>query len=352
MDKIIETIPGDTPGQDYRFTVLKFKGSDPAAQTAYLQAALHGNELPGVAALHVLIPLLEAAEREGRLKGTVTVVPYANPIGLGQHVWEDHQGRFSFTSRVNFNRDFQMLERPDASLVTDDHPGEIAEKRLKAKLLKLSVGHDLVLDLHCDDQSLSYLYVPAAVWPHMSDLATCLGSEAVLVFEGNTDGSFDSASIQPYLNAPPEVAKFEKRAVTTVEFRGISDVSPAMARVDGEGLYRFLVGRGVVADASVSPVAPYAGVAVPQDNVVMVRAPVAGVILYHAELGATVKAGDLLATIVTVPGEAGGSTDVFAEQGGFVFTRRSHRFTRLGDDLMKIASPERWAGAKEGALES
>ena len=76
MDKTIITIPGDLPGLSYSLTVLRFSGSDPAAPTAYLQAALHGNELPGVAALHVLISRLKAAEAEGvlRLKG-FTAVP-------------------------------------------------------------------------------------------------------------------------------------------------------------------------------------------------------------------------------------------------------------------------------------
>ena len=58
MDKTIVTIPGDMPGLSYSLTVLRFAGSDPQAPKAYLQAALHGNELPGVAALHILIPML------------------------------------------------------------------------------------------------------------------------------------------------------------------------------------------------------------------------------------------------------------------------------------------------------
>ena len=56
MDKTILTIPGDMPGLSYSLTVLRLSGSDPTAPKAYLQAALHANALPGVAALHVLIP--------------------------------------------------------------------------------------------------------------------------------------------------------------------------------------------------------------------------------------------------------------------------------------------------------
>ena len=88
-----------------------------AAPSAYLQAALHGGELPGVVAIHALMPKLRAAGAEGRVLGDITIVPSANPIGRAQYLFGDLQGRFHLGSRTNFNRDFPLIERPDASLL-------------------------------------------------------------------------------------------------------------------------------------------------------------------------------------------------------------------------------------------
>ncbi len=133
-------VRGDVPGTEYRFTVLRYAGTDPAAPTAYLQAALHGDELPGVAALHYLIPMIAKAEAEGRLAGSVTIVPQANPIGAGQFLFSQHQGRFAFGSRTNFNRDFPLLSSTDTSSLPDDAAPLLAEKRLKARLVKLALA--------------------------------------------------------------------------------------------------------------------------------------------------------------------------------------------------------------------
>eukprot|EP01032_Pedospumella_encystans_P005825 gene5825-6955_t len=81
MQKSEITIAGDVPGVEYRVPVLTFEGTDSGAPSVYTQAALHAEELPGTAALHFLVPMLEAAEARGDLKGSITVVPRANPIG-------------------------------------------------------------------------------------------------------------------------------------------------------------------------------------------------------------------------------------------------------------------------------
>lgn len=351
MQKSVEHIRGETPGSGYSFTVLRFSGSDPAAPAAYLQAALHGNELPGVAALHFLVPMLAAAEREGRLRGRVTVVPYANPIGSMQHAYGEHMGRFALGTRVNFNRAFPMIDRPDASLlVTDDAP-IFAEDRLKARLVALSLGHDLILDLHCDDEGEPYIYAPAPLWPGMADLAAALGSSAAIVWSETSDHAFEEAALSPYLELPADEARLDRRVVSTVEFRGRVDVSAELGGRDAAGLYRFLVGRGVIEDDTVPPPPAFTGLAVPIDHVEMMPAPAGGAILYAVKPGDVVRKGDRLATILTAPGEEGGAVDVHAPQDGRILTRRAHRLTRAGDDLLKLLGSSRSQAAKAGALE-
>jgi len=354
MKKSTIEFAGDTVGVAYRLDVLRFSGSRSDAPKAYLQAALHANELPGVAALHYLIPRLEAAEAAGRLAGDVTIVPTANPIGAAQYLFHEHAGRFSVSSRVNFNRDFP-LPGADGSipLVALDAPVP-AERRMKSLLLDLARGHDIVLDLHCDDEALSYLYVPAPLWPHMSDLAAALGSAGVIVWDETSDAAFEEAALLQIGDMRDGGVDWPSKAVSTVELRGRADVSAELGESDAGGLYRFLVARGVVDDENVAlaDAAKWSGTSEPIEHVEMMRAPAAGTLLYHVAPGDRVKTGDLLVTIIGAAGETGGAVEVRAPQDGLILTRRVHRVTRLGDDLLKLVGSRRSAAARPGTLDN
>ncbi|KQZ87053.1 peptidase M14 [Mesorhizobium sp. Root157] len=349
MEKSIERIAGDTEGVAYEFPVFRFKGSDAAAPSAYLQAALHAGELPGTVAIDALMPLLAKAESEGRIRGAITVVPWANPVGRAQYHFTEQQGRFHLATRTNFNRDFPLIDRPETALLPDEATLATVDQRLKVRLLKLSVGHDIVLDLHCDDESVAYLYVPRELWPAMQDCAAAMGVEAVLLWEGASGAAFEEASIHPHLRG--DKARLERQVVTTVEYRGVADVDGGLAKADAEGLYRLLVARGVIADPSIAAVGPFKGVVAPLENIDMMPSPKAGAILYHVKPGDRVSKGDRLATIVHAPGEPDGRVDVAAPQAGYILTRRSHRITRTGDDLLKLVGTVRSDDARSGALE-
>lgn len=350
MQKSIERIAGDSEGVCYEFPVFRFEGTDKAASSAYLQAALHAGELPGVVAIDALMPMLEKAEAERRIKGDITVVPQANPIGRAQYHFGEHQGRFHLGTRTNFNRGFPLLAAPDVELLPDTTLGT-ADQRLKTRLLQLSIGHDIVLDLHCDDEGLAYLYVHTSLWPVMADCAAAMGVDAVILWDEDTDGTFEGASITPYLNLPAEVARFDRRVATTVEYRGILDVDGALAGADAEGLYRLLVGRGVVLDQALSTSGSFTGLVAPLENIDMMPAPRAGAVLYDVKPGDRVAKGALLATIVHAPGEAGGRTQLFAPQAGIILTRRSRRIIRAGEDLLKLVGDRKSADARSGTLE-
>jgi predicted deacylase len=156
------------------------------------------------------------------------------------------------------------------------------------------MGHDIVLDLHCDDESLPYLYVPAVLWLHMADCAAAMNMDAVVLWSGDCGAAFDQASIDPYLNAAADIARFERRIVTTVEYRGQRDVDAELAQADAEGIYRILVARGIIEDASLAPLKPFAGLAAPIEHVEMVRSPCSGAILYHVKPGDRVEQGTKL----------------------------------------------------------
>lgn len=349
MQRSIERIDGDTGGVFYEFFVYRFAGKGSGAPSAYLQAALHAGELPGVVAIHALMPKLKAAEAEGRIRGDITIVPSANPIGRAQYLYGDHQGRFHLGTRVNFNRAFPKVERPDPALLPADEALATVDRRLKARLLRLSLGHQIVLDLHCDDEGVPYLYVPAVLWPAMSDCAAAFGAAAVILWNAPSDGEFEDASVHPYLGAGAE--RLARQVVTTAELRGIANVEYDYAEADAAGLYRLLVARGVIEDNAVAAPEAFVGVAAPIDHVEMVKTPRGGALLYDVEPGDRVAAGQRLATVVFAPGEADGSIEVFAPQAGYVLTRRSTRIVRANDDVLKLVGERPSVTAKSGALE-
>jgi uncharacterized protein len=351
MQKSIERVAGDSEGVSYEFPVFRFAGTDKSAPSAYLQAALHAGELPGVVAIDALMPMLNKAEAEGRIKGSLTIVPWANPIGRAQYHFGEHQGRFHLGTRTNFNRGFPLLPAPDTALLPDTTLGT-ADQQLKTRLVQLSLGHDIVLDLHCDDEGLAYLYIHTSLWPAMADCAAAMGVDGVLLWGEDADGTFEGAAIMPYQNAPANVAKFDRRVATTVEYRGMLDVDGALAASDAEGLYRLLVARGVITDTTQPAPGPYTGVAAPLENIEMMPAPRAGAVLYDVKPGDRVAKGARLATIVHTPGEAGGRTEVFAPQDGIILTRRSRRIIRAGEDLLKLVGDRKSADARSGTLEA
>src|SRR5687767_6350377 len=77
------SLPSMTPGTGRRIVYHRF-GRLGTRPKAYLQAAIHANELPGAMALHHLMPMLADADRRGRVKGEIVIVPTINPIGQSQ----------------------------------------------------------------------------------------------------------------------------------------------------------------------------------------------------------------------------------------------------------------------------
>jgi predicted deacylase len=333
-----EIVITDDVAGEWRIPVLTFTGADPTAPKAYIQAALHASELPGVAALHAFIPALRAAEQQGRLSGDVVIVPKCNPIGASQWLHGELQGRFEIASRANFNRDYPLIALGDREALLDGIEAMPAADQLKRRLLHLALGADLVLDLHCDDESQLYAYLEASFWPEALDLAESFGLEAVLLSDGGST-AFEEAVTHAWKTGDlgARAAWHEARISLTMEFRGLRDVRPDLAAKDAEGLMAFLQRRGVVSGEPVRREA-FSGPVAGLDYVQMIDAPKAGTVLFERTFGDQVKAGDRLATLVTTPGFPENDVAILAPVEGTIVTRVAARFVRRGDNLMKIAS--------------
>jgi predicted deacylase len=345
-------------------------GTPGARPKAYLQAAIHADEIPGMMVMHHLVPRLDALALAGGIMGEIVIVPVANPIGLAQNINGVPLGRHELSGAGNFNRKYPDLAEPVAERVAGRLTGDpaenvaiirgamreiLAEARpgtetdwLRVALLRLAIDADIVLDLHCDSEALLHLYVDDSHGLDAASLGADLGSRATLIAEISGGNPFDEACSAPW----PALARRFGPAhpippacfAATIELRGDADVSDALAEPDSAALIRFLKRRGVIAGDPGPLPAPLCA-ATRLDAVDVVKAATAGILAYRRGLGDQVAAGDIVADIVD---PLGGRLPVPSRTDGLLLTRRSNRFVRPGDTIAKIVGtktlPERAGG--------
>ena len=348
-------------GTERRLTVHRY-GMRGARPKAYFQGALHADEVPGLMVQHHLARLLNEAAAAGGILGEIVLVPYANPIGLAQFVNGDHMGRYDMKGGGNFNRnwpdlleplteriDGKLSREPEANvslirgilnelLASRQPEGELAA--LRHILLREAIDADLVFDLHCDDESLLYLYTLPAFWPEASDLAAELGCAAVLLADPSGGNPFDETFsslwtrlAERFPEHPVPLACFS----TTLELRGQADVSDALGARDAAALFRILQRRGLLAGdpgplpALTAQVADFTAV----DNI---KAPATGIVSYKVEPGARVREGEVIAELID-PGadtcEAARHV-VASRTEGLLLTRLLHKYVMAGSSIAKV----------------
>ncbi len=358
MDTERYPLSGATPGNTRELTVLRF-GPRGGRPRAYLQAALHADEPPGLLVMYHLRRLLAEAEAAGRLLGEVLLVPAANPIGLSQRLWGQTLGRFSLADGVNFNRGFLELATPAARLLegqlgadAGDNTARVREallavlresvalsevEQLKQRLLELAIDSDVVLDLHCDNDAVLHLYTHAGLAEEAGPLARLLGARVVLLAEVSGDEPFDEACSRPWFELRrrfPDAVIPAGCFSATVELRGETDVDHASAEADAQALLDFLQWRGLLSGAP-RPLPPAAGEATPLAGSEPLVAPISGVVVYHRQPGDTLQAGETVAEVIDpVSGEA---RLVLAGISGLLYARLAQRFVGAGQRLAKVA---------------
>ena len=368
MTKSVERIPLPAPGPGTARSLAVFRyGTAGARPKAYLHASLHADETPPMLVGHHLAALLDAAARDGRIAGEIVLVPVANPIGLDQNVAGTHAGRYELAGGGNFNRGFPDLTDAVAARVAGrlgrdeaanaravraalaaamaavEPQGPLAHMR--HALMRLAVDADIVLDLHCDAESLPHLHIATANWPAGADLAADLGSRAQLVsvdpggsaFEDTMSGHWRKLRERFGATHPIPQGCF----ASTVELRGRADVDDGLARADAEALMRFLTRRRVVRGEP-GPLPPSVGDGVPFEAVDMPRAPVTGIVAYRRGLGDPVKKGEVIADIVdpTAEDARAARTPVVTRTDGFILTRRDDKLVRPGQVIAKVVGRE------------
>ncbi|MGA2551014.1 MAG: succinylglutamate desuccinylase/aspartoacylase family protein [Burkholderiaceae bacterium] len=361
----IETHALLSPSLATRREVVSFHfGPTDSGSKAYLQASLHADELPGMLVIHQLRGLLEQAEREGRVRGEIVLVPVANPIGLSQWLLYQNMGRFELATAQNFNRGFpdflgllgEQFERElgadpalNRKLIRNRIKGELDRHKppseldsLRFVLARLACDADVVLDLHCDEESILHLYTEEPYWEQAEPLARYLGAEVILLARGQGARSFDEAMSGVWWQLPERLGS--ERAMrhpiplacfsATIEYRGQADVNPQLALEDAERLLAFLQHRGLVAGKP--PLMPQLRrEPTPLAGSEDVRAPHAGVICFCKEPGDWVEAGQMVAEVIDPLANL--STPVIATVAGVLYGRARERYATPHRVVCRIA---------------
>ncbi|QDL53169.1 succinylglutamate desuccinylase/aspartoacylase family protein [Rhodoferax aquaticus] len=352
------------PGTRHSLQVQRF-GTPGARPKVYIQGALHADEVPAIVVTQALSRHLKTLEAQGAILGEVVLVPYANPIGLAQHTLGHHQGRFDLRDGGNFNRGYAELAakvveplRPQLTQdvarntvlvrqalvhAVDQLTAANTTQELKNTLLRLAIDADIVLDLHCDTDAVLHLY---AMTPQSADaeaLGAALGVQALLLAIEAGDSPFDEACARPWYQLQQWLPQFPIPMAcfgATVELRGETDTSHALAAQDVQGLCAYLAMRGVLAlpQPTGSAPAPWP-VALceptPLAGSEPITAPHAGVVIFHRQPGQRVKAGDLIADLLNA--DTGELTPLHCQSDGLLYARCGQRWASAGKRLAKIA---------------
>jgi predicted deacylase len=349
--------PGRGPGTCHQILTQSFGDAD-ARPHVHVQGGLHADEGPGMMVARLLADLLAEAEAGGKLRGHVTVVPFANPLGLGQVLHGEHLGRFDVYDGQNFNRDYPDLTDDAAAQLegslTNDPQRNVALVRdaLRAALhnrkpvgpaetqrhhlLGLALDADVVLDLHCDGEAEIHLYTQPAAWDRLAPLAALTGCRAVLLAEVSGGHPFDEALSGPWTAL---AARFPDHPIplgcasTTVELRGQLDVCRELGMQDARAILDYLTHLGAVSGNVDLP--PLACSPTPLAGSEVLTAPTAGLLSYVVSLGTQVQAGQTVAEITDL--ETGQAIPVRASTSGVFYARPLNRIAEAGKHLGQIA---------------
>ncbi|MDR7334514.1 M14 family metallopeptidase [Roseateles asaccharophilus] len=361
-------LPAASAGTTRRLRSLHF-GRGESGRKAYLQAALHADEVPPLLVAQALIERLAKLDAVGAIPGEIVLVPMANPIGLAQDLQGSALGRFDLGTGVNFNRQFRhltptLIQRLDGRLGPDAAHNARAIRHcshellaawqptteteaLKRLLQMLAHDAELVLDLHCDNQAVMHLYAGTAQTDAFAPLAAYLGAQALLTSEVSGDEPFDESVGRVWWEL---AAHFGERfpidplgcLAATVELRGETDVGYDLAEHDADALLAFLQHLGHV-DGSAPAAAP-ACAATPLEGVEPVTAPVAGIVVFAKAPGDWVEAGELVAEIIDPLTDE--ITALHATVTGRCFARTARRYATRGMRLAKIAGARPYRSGK------
>jgi N-alpha-acetyl-L-2,4-diaminobutyrate deacetylase len=271
----------------------------------------HGDEYEGPIALHRLAQTLDL----GQISGTVILIPSMNhPAFMAGR-------RVSPLDQVNMNRVFPG--RPDGT------PTEKIADYFQRTLLPLA---DVVLDFHSGGKTLNF--VPFAASHYLDDAAQ----------EARCDAARDAFNA-PYSLAMREIdgmgmyddaAERMGKTFVTTELGGGGTATPETVRIAVKGARNLLIHAGIL-DAT-PEIAPARHLTQP-DDACFHFTNAGGLMEFCTDLGAEVRAGDLLCRLWS-PGRTGHAPqEIIARRDGLLIARHHPGMAQPGDCAAVLAVP-------------
>ncbi|OKY26120.1 MULTISPECIES: succinylglutamate desuccinylase/aspartoacylase family protein [Thalassotalea] len=305
--------------------VYRLKG-DSTAPSVYIQANMHGAEVQGNAVIFQLLELL----RNTHVKGDITLVPYANPVGCNHKNGEYTLGRFDPITGVNWNRMYHFspeMIKPFVreSIGKDDKTIEANFKALMIQSIEQKLNHnifglttgqriayqlqrlahqaDLVLDLHTGPISSKHLYCPE----YAKESAKHFDIPHTLLIPNQFDGALDEATFCPWwhlqeafaelgINFSISSASLNKESFT-VELGSQEQIDLDVALEDAQSILSYLQYKGVI-DAPEYQAKQMTRYACMLKDYKAYYSPMGGMVDYLAEFGQPLPAGEPLARIL------------------------------------------------------
>lgn len=371
MQTHVQPLTSPSLGSQRLLTSFHF-GPQDTGRKIYLQASLHADELPGMLTAWHLKQRLLTLESAGLLRAEIVLVPVANPIGLNQNLHAHLLGRHDLASGQNFNRHYPALAdavfadiRPhmgasateNARLARQSLSRQLARlipqselDSLRLTLMKMACDAEVVLDLHCDFRADLHLYTGTPLWPRCEPLARYLGACATLLATESGDQPFDEACSQLWWQLAERAeaacpgAAFEPACLAvTIELRGQANIDHELAKQDAEGILHYMRHIGVIAEAAPTlpalryPATPLAG---SED----LRAPHAGILVYHAKPGSLLAHGDLIAEVIDPLSDW--VSEIRAQRSGVLYATSVRSYAITGMNVAKVASAEAFKHGK------
>lgn len=365
LEKIVKSLVGDSPGKTTELTYFRI-GPASAEKKVYLQAALHADEQPGILVLHHLLELLKQADSAGELSAQFVLFPMVNPLGMGDIEFGQHQGRYDRDTGVNHNRQWPDLssaldqdlvdrlgqdEQENIRLVREavadwlqTHPTVKARDQWRKTVIGEAYDADYVFDLHCDDESLLYIYAVPQKADDMQVLANYTGAVATLLAEDGGGHSFDEVWPALWLKLakdhPGKTIPLPVKSCT-LEYRGQTDSFDAINRQDAENLYGYFQAEGLIA-GKMKGCSIEAPPGTDLRATEIVRAERAGLLAYCVELGEQVQKGQKIAELIDLDGEDAfvKRTPVLAGASGLILSRNTSKYVWRGAAITKIVGNE------------
>ncbi len=316
-----------------------------------------------LAAYH-LRPILEAMDAAGDIAGEIMLVPVANPIGLAQRLDHKPMGRFELDTSENFNRHYPdlaaallpgVLQQLDSDAQANvravreaigtylrQWTPQTELQSLRKTLLTLAHDADIVLDLHCDCEGVVHFYCEEACWPTLEPIARFIGSKAILLAKDSGGGPIDECLSGLWWRLAEGIAKAglnyplpQGCCTTTIELRGELDVEHVYGIQDAQAIASYLKHIGVLKSPKPPAPPPLLCNPTPLAGSETLRAVSAGIVVYAAQVGQTLRAGDLVAEVIdpidntTLPVSAG--------VDGVFYARIRDRYVTAGCEIGKIA---------------